>query len=65
MPQKVDEIVDALLSDNNFYPEKSEKQQKCAKVYCSKKPNCQIQKFKTRVNYTFLLIHFYVNKFNN
>jgi len=28
MPKQVDEIVDALLSDNNFYPEKSEKQQK-------------------------------------
>ena len=28
MPKQVDEIVDSLLSDNNFYPEKSEKQQK-------------------------------------
>ena len=28
MPKQVDEIVDALLSDGNFYPEKSEKQQK-------------------------------------
>ena len=28
MPKKVDEIVDALLSDPDFYPEKSEKQQK-------------------------------------
>ena len=28
MPKQVDEIVDALLSDNNFYPEKSEKQKK-------------------------------------
>ena len=28
MPKQVDEIVDALLSDGNFYLEKSEKQQK-------------------------------------
>ena len=28
MPKQVDEIVEALLSDPDFYPEKSEKQQK-------------------------------------
>lgn len=27
MPKKVDEIHDALISDPNFYPEKSEKEQ--------------------------------------